>query len=547
MKVYERLAQAFAAEGTRTVFGMMGDGNMYWLHALHKHGVKIIEVRHEGSGLGMADGWARATHDVGVATATNGPGVSQLATALLTAARAASPLVAFVGESPTADDEHAQGLDQSRFAEACEAGFVRLNAPDQADEAVRRAFYLAKTESRPVLLSCPMDTQQKPFEDDDPYTPTASLLPTLPVAPHPAAIEQAVDLLAGSTHPVIILGRGAIWSNAAEAALTLAERTGALIATTLQAKTLLSEYPYHAGIAGLYSTRTAMHLFEDTDVVVGVGASLNRYTTEHGYLFPSARYIHLDVKPHRMMSHGRAADVYVHTDARLGVEALDAELAKRGHQNAGYHTANVQEKLVHQHQDPSTFEVEADRLDPREICATLDELLPTDITLLTGSGASSAFPVMLMNRPRKVLSATWYGCIGQSLPAAMGAIEALGRPAVLLDGDASTLMHFIELETAVRECMPLLTVVLNDQLLGAEYHKFEAHKMDPELAAISTPDLGAVMRAIGGKGSLVRSIPDLRSAVEEWVANPVTTVIDARISRKVLSVPFRRVHFGQDI
>src|SRR5437870_10448824 len=110
----------------------MGDGNMFWMHALDKLGVELIEVRHEGTGLGMADGWARATHTPGIATATCGPGVTQLATALVTAARASSPLVAFCGESPTADEEYNQRFDQSRFAEACETGFVRVLSANTA-------------------------------------------------------------------------------------------------------------------------------------------------------------------------------------------------------------------------------------------------------------------------------------------------------------------------------------------------------------------------------------------------------------------------------
>src|ERR1035437_9772462 len=100
MNVYQRLASAFKAEGVSHIFGLMGDGNMYWMHELDKLGIKMLEVRHEGVGLGMADGWARVTRTPGVCTATCGPGVSQLATALMTAARAESPVVAFVGESP---------------------------------------------------------------------------------------------------------------------------------------------------------------------------------------------------------------------------------------------------------------------------------------------------------------------------------------------------------------------------------------------------------------------------------------------------------------
>ena len=87
MKVFQRLAHAFKAEGVDATFGMMGDGNMFWLHEMHKLGIKVHEVRHEGAGLGMADGYARTSRRVGVATATCGPGTSQLATAFVTAAR----------------------------------------------------------------------------------------------------------------------------------------------------------------------------------------------------------------------------------------------------------------------------------------------------------------------------------------------------------------------------------------------------------------------------------------------------------------------------
>jgi thiamine pyrophosphate-dependent acetolactate synthase large subunit-like protein len=108
MKVYQRLAQAFKGEGVTATFGMMGDGNMFWVSELHKLGIKVHEVRHEGAGLGMADGYARTSNSVGVATATCGPGVTQLATAFVTAARARSPVVAFCGEYPHTDPEYAQ-------------------------------------------------------------------------------------------------------------------------------------------------------------------------------------------------------------------------------------------------------------------------------------------------------------------------------------------------------------------------------------------------------------------------------------------------------
>jgi acetolactate synthase-1/2/3 large subunit len=548
MKVYERLAHAFKAEGTTATFGMMGDGNMYWIYALDRMGVKIHEVRHEGAGLGMADGYARTTHTPGVATATCGPGVTQLATALVTASRAHSPLVAFCGEAPSTDEEYAQFLDQSRFAAACESGFVRLVSPDQADDVVRKAFYLAKTENRPVMLSCPMDIQQKKFEDDDEaYKPSSTLFTRGAVHPDAKALEQAADMVAGAKKPVIIVGRGAQWAGAGPAVLKLGDRIGALILTSLLTKTFLSESEYHAGISGLYGSRPAMHLCHEADLVIGVGASLNRHTLENGYMYPDARYVHIDSQPHLMMGGGRAADCYLQADARIGVEELEKLLAGRGVKLTGYRTPDVKSQLVNHHADRTEFEMDPGTVDPREAVIALDQIVPPDIGLLSGSGMTSAFCSMLMTRRRGLVQGGhFFGCIGQMLPAAMGAVVATGKPAMLIDGDASVMMHLAEFETAVRYNMPLMVVVMNNEALGAEYYKLDAHEMETRGSQITTPDLGKVAVSFGGRGRKATTIDELSLAAKEFVAKPGPMMVDLRISKSVPSIPYRRLHYGRD-
>jgi len=548
MKVYQRLAAAFAAEGTTAIFGIMGDGNMYWMHELDKLGVKILEVRHEGAGLGMADGWARVTRTPGIGTATCGPGVSQLATALLTASRAESPLVAFVGEHPTNDDEYNQRLDQARFAAACESGFVRVATPDGTDDAVRKAFYLAKLESRPIMLSAPMDVQQKVFDDDEAYKPSSTLLSSRAVYPDPTALERAADIVADSRKPVIIVGRGARWSGAGNAILKLAERTGALIATSLMAKTWLSEDPYHVGVSGMYATKTAIQLFEECDCVIAVGASMNRYTTEHGYLYPNARYVHLDIRPHLMMSGGKSADCYVQADGKAGVEALEGLLAQRSVKLTGFRTPELRKRLTGQFEDRTEFPEEAGSADPREVVRVLDEVVPEEFSLYTGSGSTAGFSNILFRRRRPVVLAShFFGCIGQMLPAAMGGVVATGnKPGMLVDGDASVMMHLAEFETMVRYNIPLLVVVMNNQALGSEYYKLDANEMKAELATIPTPDLGAVATAFGGSGRIARSVDDVRAAATEWLSRPGPMMIDVRIARSVVTLPYRRIHYGRD-
>jgi thiamine pyrophosphate-dependent acetolactate synthase large subunit-like protein len=549
MKVYERLADAFLAEGTTHVFGMMGDGNMYWMNALIKRGVECIEVRHEGVGMGMADGWARHRQTPGVATATCGPGVTQLATACVVAARAESPVVAFVGERPAKDPDYHQGLNQSRFADGVETGFIRLDTGDFADEAVRRAFYKAKLERRPIMLSCPMDVQQEKWDDDEPYRPSAALKPHRAGTLDAHAVEQAAALIAKSKKPVIIVGRGAIWSGAGDAVLKLGERIGALIGTSLRAKTWLSDKTeYHAGVSGLYATRATMQLFHEADVVIGVGASLNRHTTEHGYIFPEAKYIQFDPKPHIVLGNGCGADVYVQSDAKEGLEMLDALLEKRSFKQTGFRTGETLERLSNMYDDRTRFEIEPGTIDPRLVVRAVDEIVPGDVGLFIGNGASSSITTMNSWKARPYVHASgFFGCIGQMLPTAMGATMANGnKPAVLVDGDASTMMHLSDFDTVVRCKMPLLIVVHNDEALGSEYQKLRAHDMDPETSAIPSPDLGAIARAYGARGTLARTIEEVRKGVQEWVAKPGPMIIDARISKAVINIPMRRTLYAKD-
>lgn len=549
MKVYQRLAHAFAAEGVTTIFGMMGHATMHWADELHKIGVRKLEVRHEGFGLGMADGWARATHTTAVAHATCGPGVTQLASALVTASRAASPIVAFVGEGATADYENAQYFNQERFAAGCETGFVRVDSPDTADDAVRKAFYRAKLESRPIMLSAPMDVQMLPFEDDDPYVPSTKYFAAQrAVSPDPEMLEKAADLIAGSSKPVIIVGRGAMWSGAGDAVLKLGDRIGALIGTTLRAKNWLADADYHVGISGQYGTRMSMQLFEEADCVIAIGASMNRYTTSNGYLFPNARFVHLDPKPHVMMGGGRGADCYVQSDGRAGVEALESMLAKRSVKITGYRTPDVKAKLAHNFSDRAEFLIEPGTVDPRAACLALDEMVPSHVSLCTSSGAVGGFTNLHLNRARPmVLASHYFGCVGQMLPAAMGAVVASGnKPMLLVDGDASTMMHLADFDTAVRYKLPLLVVVLNDEALGAERHHMRAAQINADLADVPSPDIGAVAIALGGRGCLARSIEELSAGTAQWIASPGPMIIDVRISRNVLPLHIRRMDYARD-
>jgi len=550
VKVYEALAAAFAAEGTTDVFGMMGDANMHWMNALAGHGVKLYEVRHEGAGLSMAHGFARASGRPGVVTTTSGPGTAQLATSMIVAARARIPLVAFCGETALGDQGAVQYLDQRRFAAAIECDFLQVTKADSAEEIVQRAFYRARTESRPVMISAPFDVQLQDFEDIGDYVPSTELLRAPKLLPHPARIEQACEIISTSKRPVIIAGRGARRAEAAQQILALQQRTGAVLATTLQAKNwLYGETDYHVGIAGLFGSKVAMELLQEADCVIAVGASLNHYTIESGYLFPDARYIQIDTAPNLVMGNGQVADCYVQADAVTALDSLTSALAGRGVELEGFHTPDVHRRLTAPLIDPAEYRSGNGLLDPREAIAVIDAELPGEFGLVLGSGHQTDFGTMLFQRSREITSNYgMFGAIGQAPLLTIGAVVGNGgKPTFVVEGDASFLMHVSEFETACRYGLPVLVVVMNDEGLGAEYHKAQAKGLNPELAVIPTPELGTVATALGGSGATVRTTDELRAALAEYVRDPRPTVIDVRITRDVLSVPYRRIQYGEDV
>jgi acetolactate synthase I/II/III large subunit len=369
------------------------------------------------------------------------------------------------------------------------------------------------------------------------------------VQPDSDLLREAAHVIAESKKPVIVTGQGAAAAGAGEAITRLADRIGALLATTLPMKGWLGESEYHVGVSGLYATRTAIELFADADVVIGVGASLNHYTTEHGYIFPNARYVQIDLKPSIVMGTGKRAEHYLQGDAKLTVEMLDRQLAEQGVSSTGFRTAETRAMLAEYDPDPREFELDPGTVDPRQVATILDDALPPEVGVIHGTGHCSGITAIFMRKPRKL---TWavntFGCIGQAVPTAIGAAVALnGAPLAVLDGDASTLMHMSELETAARLGVKLLIAVFNDEALGAEYQKFVSKKMDARSAAIRTPDLGAVARAYGCRGQQARTLDEVKDGVDEFMAGDGPMLLDIRVSRSVISVPYSRLWFGVDV
>lgn len=550
VKVYQALAKAFAAEGVDTAFILMGDGNMYWATSLaREHGVRLVHARHEHSAVAMADGYARKTGRVGVASTTCGPGFTQIMTALTVAVRRGTPLVIFVGDTPLGDAYHVQQINQRPLAEATGARFIPIHSADRILDDVRAAFYTAQFERCPVVVSVPMDLQAQTLDWLPDITPSADLLPKPQRAsPDPAAVAAAVDRIISAQRPILIAGEGAVLSEAEGPANLLADRIGALLATTLRAKGLFDQSPWSLGTSGTFAGDVAREFYAEADLVIGVGASLTAYTTEQGYLFPNAQVIQIDEKPRGLWEGLRVADLHVRGDARATLEAIAAALPHGAGGRTGFRSSETEARLRGAKPDARPYPIDEGTIDPREAVLELDRVIPPDWDIVVGCAHFFNFVVTHMGgrAPRRWHIAHDFGAIGQALPTAIGVATA--RPdgkVVLIEGDGSFLMHVQELEVLARQGIKILSVVMNDGAYSAETHKLAAVGVDIREAVFGKPDLAALARGFTLKGEKVSSLGKMQDLLAEYSNHQGSVVWDVHVSSQVPSQQYRRIFWGE--
>jgi acetolactate synthase I/II/III large subunit len=551
-QVSDVLAQAFAAEGTDTLFTLMGDANMFWSASMaDNHKVRLIHARHEHCCVAMADAYARATGKVGVASVTCGPGFTQIMTALVMAARGGVPVVVFAGDAPINASWYMQQIDQAPLALACGAHFVPIRTVDRALDCVREAFYVARAERKPVVLSVPLDLQKEEFPYLPDYQASTELMPRPQLLqPDPRLVDEMTAMIAEAERPVVIGGRGATWSGAAPALEALAEQSGALLATTLLAKGLFDGNPFALDIAGTFATDLGRELFAESDLVIAAGAGLGHYTTEGGYLFPNARVVRIDTQPKGLWQGLKTADLHVQADARATAEAVVARLREKGIRRQNWRSNEIASRIAAcaETPDPKPYTPSPGTLDPRPVVKELDAAVPKDWDVIVAGGHCFSFAMThLRGRAAgKYHTPLDFGAIGSGISAAIGVAAARDNGKVLLiDGDGSLYQHIQELETVRRHGMKILICIINDGGYGAETHKFRASGVDPMHATHGRGDLAQVARGFGLNGAKVTSYGQLERLFREHEAQDSATLWDVHVDDQIPSRNFRRVHYGE--
>jgi acetolactate synthase-1/2/3 large subunit len=553
-RVYDVVADALAAAQVEHIFGVLGEDTAPLVVAAVARGIAYHAARHENQAVAMADGYARASGRMGVATVTGGPGFTNALTAINTAHRAGSPVAVLVGAGRPQEDDHApevaplangaswlKHFPQAAVLSQLGIPVVKPLTADAAERDAQRALAAARHGTVALvlgraLLLAPAAGHAEAAADAEPLSMRRAVF----AAPDAQQIGELADFLQETwavRRPVILAGHGAAVSGAGPVLQRLAERIGAVLATTLRARGLFHGDPFAIGVCGTYASPEATELVTQADCVLAFGATLNPWTTYGNSLFPKALLVQVDSDE---TSIGRflPTALAIHGDAGQVAEALLAELERRGHAFEGGRNAEVRASIAAHRKDAEFRDRStATHVDPRALMLALDRLLPPNRILCVDAGQQARFAIRCIEttQPRNFIQALDAGALGLAIGIGIGA--AMGRPrdlVVVAVGDGGLMMQLGDLESTVRLRLPMLVVVSNDESFGAEVNVLANLGLDSTLANTPCPSFEAMALAMGARAATVRSVADL-AVIEPWLRERpgVPLVLDCRIDPAV--------------
>ena len=526
------------AQHIDAVFGVMGNGNAYFLDAIETQTDAVFTaVRHEQGAVVAADAHFRASGRIAAGTSTYGAGFTNTLTALAEAVQAHVPLVLVVGDEPTSGPRP-WDVDQIALASAVGARTYTVGRADAAATTVI-AIEHALTYRVPVVLAIPYDVAALEA-GEVPEAPSPRI--PAPLAPRgefaDAMLDEIAAALAGAERPFLLAGRGAWLSGASSALGELAAATGALTASSALGRGVFPDTRYDLGVTGGFGADGAMEVVRSADVAVVFGAALNQFTMRFGELFaPGTRVFQIDTAPAATHAH---VGGFVRADARLAAEELVARIGTAGSAHPWRETVDVAAARTYDAGDDLAPD---GRLDPRSAARRIAELLPEDRVVVSDGGhfigwANMYWPVAAPDRMMMV--GTAFQSIGQGWPSVVGAALARRESTVVLtSGDGGGLMAIADLESAVRAAGGRgMAVVWNDAAYGAEVNLYGLKGLAEGPMRIPEVDFAAFGAAVGAEGVVVRTLSDLdrlASWAEEDTATRRFLLLDLRISGDVIA------------
>ena len=534
----EILIECLKAEGVKTIFALPGGVVLKIFDMLHQQkDIEVVLTRHEQGAGHMAEGYAKATGKAGVCLVTSGPGMTNVITALADAYMDSVPLVCISGQVSTSliGNDAFQEADNIGLSRPCtKYNFLVKDVNDLAT-TIKEAFYIATTgRPGPVLVDIPKDVSMAKAEFTYPssvairgYNPTYE--------GNKWQIKQAAEAIMKAKKPILYVGGGVVFSQAAKELLELAEMTQIPVDMTLMGLGAFpGEHPLSMGMMGMHGTYCANMAVHYSDLVIAVGARFDdRVTGKVSEFCPYAKVVHIDIDPTSIRKNIHV-DIPIVGDCNAVLRELNQILRA---------TVNGSQKDLRkpwwdqirewQQAHPLAYQQESDgAIKPQHVVKRLYELTKDrDPIVATDVGQQQMWTAQYFKlaRPNRWLTSGGLGTMGFGLPAAMGAQAAFRDRLVLcVAGDGSIQMNMQEMATAVVSKLPVKVIILNNRFHGMVRQWqdlfYEGRYASSYLE--TTPDFVKLAEAYGAVGLRASKVGDLDAVLKEAISTEKPVIVD---------------------
>ena len=522
------LCESLIKEGVEVIFGILGGAVLPIYDTFPQYPqLRHILVRHEQGAAHAADGYARATHKVGVCLATSGPGATNLVTGIANAHMDSSPIIAITGQvaKPFIGKDAFQEIDITGITLPITKHNYLASSAGELASTVKEAFHIARTgRPGPVLIDIPRDVQQ---EEAEFVYPDKLNLPGYRFVSrgHLAQIKRAAKLINKAERPLIIAGRGAIISQAYDELKELAEKAQIPVVNTLLG---IGSFPgnhiLNFGMLGMHGAAYANLAVQNADLIIAIGMRFDDRATANTKGFaPCARIIHIDIDPAEI-GKNVPTDVPIVGDVKNILTALNKEIDTRTH----LEWLSQLDQWRYEH--PLVEIKQNGKLLPQYVMRQIYEATQGDAIVVTGVGQNQMWAAQhfVYTKPNSLISSGGLGTMGFELPAAIGV--KVGRPEETVwcvAGDGGFQMTIQELATITQENVAIKIAIINNAYLGMvrQWQElfYEHRYVDTKLW---NPDFVKIAEAYDILGIRVKQREEVIPAIHKAMDYPGAFLID---------------------
>ena len=526
-------------QGCKVLFGYPGGQVIDLYDALYEREdrIKHVLTAHEQGACHAADGYARASGQVGVVMATSGPGATNLVTGIATAYLDSIPLVAITGNVPNSliGRDSSQEVDITGITlPITKHNFIVKNIEDLAD-TIREAFKIAKSgRPGPVLVDIPKDVQQSRFE----YTPhdVVEKIEQRPAKEY--KIEKAAKMLMEANRPYIYVGGGAITADATEEIIQLANTIDAVIGSTLMGLSVIpGNNERFLGMEGMHGDYASSIAQDEADLILTIGARFSdRATGNVSKYATKAKIIHIDID---------RAEVDKNVSVDLGVggdlkQALN-EILKLVKPKENIEWQNRIKELKAFSKKSIDQNMPKDELNPYTLIKEVSKHTSDDTKIVTDVGQHQMWVAQYyeFKKPRTFITSGGLGTMGFGLGAAIGSAMYTNERTVLFTGDGSFGMNLNELATVATQNLPIVIILMNNGVLGMvrQWQNLFFDKHYSQTVLERKTDFVKLAEAFGIKGYRISDVSQMKDVIDQAFKEKGPVLVDCYIDKDEFVLP----------